>query len=180
MGHIKAKVKDLKPNPNNPRVIRDEKFKQLVQSIIDQPSMFEPRPIVVNPDMVVLGGNMRLRAVQHLGWKEVPTYIASWSEIEQRAFIIKDNVGFGEWDWDMMANDWDEVELKEWGVDVWQPAEDEDISDVFNEVEEQEDDTPNTNAIVLNFTEEEYAQVMAVFENSSQSKEQVVFQALCG
>lgn len=128
MAHTKAKVSDLKANPNNPRVIRDGKFKTLVQSIRDFPEMLEARPVVVNPDMVVLGGNMRLKAIKEVGLKSVPVYKATWEEVKQRQFIIKDNVGFGEWDWDLLANDWDEVELKDWGLDVWQPEEDIDLS----------------------------------------------------
>ena len=79
------------------------------------------RPIVVNKDMVALGGNMRLKAMQEAGWKEVPVKIVDWSEEKQREFIIKDNVGFGEWDWDELANTWNAEELTEWGLDVWQP-----------------------------------------------------------
>ena len=111
-------VKTLKANPNNPRVIRDEKFKKLVKSIREFPEMLEARPVVVNPDMVVLGGNMRLKALREAGVEEAPVYIASWDEVKQRQFIIKDNVGFGEWDWDALANEWNEEELQEWGLEI--------------------------------------------------------------
>jgi hypothetical protein len=111
-------VKTLKANPNNPRVIRDEKFKKLVKSIQEFPEMLEARPVVVNPDMVVLGGNMRLKALREAGVEEAPVYVASWDEVKQRQFIIKDNVGFGEWDWDALANEWNEEELQEWGLDI--------------------------------------------------------------
>ena len=114
----KVPLKTLKANPNNPRVIRDEKFKKLVKSIKEFPEMLEARPVVVNPDMVVLGGNMRLKALREAGVEEAPVYIASWDEVKQRQFIIKDNVGFGEWDWDMLANEWDEEELGEWGLEI--------------------------------------------------------------
>lgn len=114
----KIKVSKLIPNPNNPRVIKDDKFKKLVNSIKEFPEMLEARPVVVNPDMVVLGGNMRLKALKEAGVKEVPVYIASWDEIKQKQFIIKDNVGYGEWDWDMIANEWDAEELDDWGLDV--------------------------------------------------------------
>jgi len=73
---------------------------------------------VVNPDMVVLGGNMRLKALREAGVEEAPVYIASWDEVKQRQFIIKDNVGFGEWDWDALANEWNEEELQDWGLDI--------------------------------------------------------------
>ena len=112
------KVSQIKANPNNPRTIKDDKFKKLVQSIREFPEMLEARPIVVNPDMVVLGGNMRLKALKEAGVKEAPVYVATWDEIKQREFIIKDNVGFGEWDWDLIANEWDSEELEAWGLDL--------------------------------------------------------------
>lgn len=111
-------IKDIKPNPNNPRVIKDEKFAKLVQSLKELPEMATVRPIVVNSDMIVLGGNMRLKAMKEAGWKEVPVEIVDWDEDKQRQFIIKDNVGFGEWDWEMLANEWDAEQLEEWGLDV--------------------------------------------------------------
>jgi len=106
------------PNSDNPRYIKDEKFKKLVQSLRDFPEMANVRPIVVNQEMVVLGGNMRLKAMQEAGWKEVPVQVVDWSEEKQREFIIKDNVGFGEWDWDELANTWDAEELDRWGLDT--------------------------------------------------------------
>lgn len=111
-------ISKIKANPNNPRIIKDDKFTKLVQSIKDFPEMLEARPIVVNPDMIVLGGNMRLKALKEAGIKEAPVYVASWDEVQQRQFIIKDNVGFGEWDWDMLANEWDTEELDTWGLTI--------------------------------------------------------------
>lgn len=111
-------IKLIKPNPTNPRVIRDAKFKQLVRSIQEFPEMLTLRPIVVNEEMVTLGGNMRLRACIEAGLTDVPVVIAKGlSEEQQQEFIIKDNVGFGEWDWDDLANNWDEANLKQWGLD---------------------------------------------------------------
>ena len=112
------RVSDIKANPNNPRIIKDDKFDKLVTSIKEFPEMLEARPIVVNPDMVVLGGNMRLKALKAAGVKEAPVYVATWDEIKQKEFIIKDNVGFGEWDWDILANEWDSEELEGWGLDL--------------------------------------------------------------
>jgi DNA modification methylase len=109
----------IKLNPNNPRLIKDDKFTKLVQSIKDFPEMLEIRPIVVNDDMVILGGNMRFKACKEAGLKEVPIIKASGlSEEKQREFLIKDNVSGGEWDWDMLANQWDELELDAWGLDI--------------------------------------------------------------
>lgn len=116
---LKVKISEVKPNSTNPRVIKDDKFLKLVESIKSFPEMLDIRPIVVNDDMVVLGGNMRLKACKEAGLKTVPIIKASDLSIEkQKEFIIKDNVGFGEWDWEMLANEWDAEELKDWGLDV--------------------------------------------------------------
>lgn len=115
----KININLIKSNPDNPRVIKDEKFKKLVQSIKDFPQMLELRPIVIDENNVVLGGNMRLRALQELGIKEVPVlYANDLTEEQKKEFIIKDNVGFGEWDWEQLANEWDAEQLDEWGLDV--------------------------------------------------------------
>jgi DNA modification methylase len=114
-----VKLSEVKSNPNNPRIIKDDKFTKLVKSIKEFPKMLEIRPIVVNADMIVLGGNMRLKACKEAGLKEVPVIFAhDLTEEEQKQFIIKDNVGFGEWDWDMIANEWDAEEIQEWGLDI--------------------------------------------------------------
>jgi hypothetical protein len=113
-----VKISEVKLNPNNPRLIKDEKFAKLVQSIKDLPEMLSIRPIVVNSDMVVLGGNMRLKACKEAGLKEIPIIIAdNLTEEQQREFLIKDNVSGGEWDWAMLQNDWDTEQLDAWGVD---------------------------------------------------------------
>jgi len=114
-----VKIKDIKNNPNNPRIIKDDKFKKLVASIREFPKMLEIRPIVVNDDMIVLGGNMRLKAIKELGLTEAPVIkISDLTDEQQRQFIIKDNAGFGEWDWNMLANEWDTDELEKWGLDL--------------------------------------------------------------
>jgi DNA modification methylase len=112
------KISDIKLNPNNPRLIKDDKFKKLVQSIKDFPEMLDIRPIVVNQDMIILGGNMRYRACKEAGIKEIPVIVTNLSEEKQREFLIKDNTSGGEWDWDMIANEWDTEELIEWGLDI--------------------------------------------------------------
>jgi ParB-like chromosome segregation protein Spo0J len=114
-----VKIGDVKINPNNPRLIKDDKFAKLVQSIKDLPQMLDIRPIVVNSDMVVLGGNMRLKACKEAGLKQVPIIIAdNLTEDQQREFLIKDNVSGGEWDWLMIQSEWDTNELSEWGLEV--------------------------------------------------------------
>jgi hypothetical protein len=112
-------INTVKANPNNPRIIKDDKFAKLVKSINEFPQMLNLRPIVVNDDMVVLGGNMRLKACKEAGLKEIPIIKASeLTEQQQKEFIVKDNVGYGEWDWDDLANNWDVDELTEWGLDI--------------------------------------------------------------
>ncbi len=114
-----VKISEVKSNPNNPRTIKDDKFKKLVASIKEFPEMLDIRPIVVNADMVVLGGNMRLKACKEAGLKEVPIIIADHlTEDQAKQFIIKDNVSGGEWDWNMLNAEWNTDELIEWGLDV--------------------------------------------------------------
>ena len=117
-----VKLSTIKPNPNNPRIIKDEKFEKLKKSIKNFPKMMELRPMVINKDNIVLGGNMRLKALKELGYKEVPDewvkQAEDLTEDEQRQFIIKDNVGFGEHDWEMLATEWDAEELSDWGLDM--------------------------------------------------------------
>jgi len=113
------KLSELQPNTKNPRFIRDEKFKKLVQSIQEFPQMLDLRPIIVDAEYTILGGNMRYMACKDLRIKEVPVIIADELTEEQALeFIIKDNVGFGEWDWDTLANEWDEIQLVDWGLDL--------------------------------------------------------------
>lgn len=112
-------IKEIKENQNNPRKLNKDKYQKLLKSIQDLPQMLEYRPIVVNSDMVVLGGNMRLKALKELKYKEVPIIIADeLSEDQQKEFLIKDNLGYGEWDWDMIANEWDLPLLEDWGMDL--------------------------------------------------------------
>jgi len=112
-------ISQVIPNPTNPRIIKDDKFKKLTKSIQEFPEMLELRPIVVDSNMVVLGGNMRLKACVAAGLKEVPIIVAdNLTEQQQAEFIIKDNVGFGEWDWDLLANQWDVEALEDWGLEL--------------------------------------------------------------
>jgi hypothetical protein len=112
------KVSELVLNDSNPRFIRDDKFDKLVKSLREFPKMLEYKPIIINEDNVVLAGNMRLRAAKELKFDKVPVLMAdNLSEAEQKELIIKDNVGFGEWDWDMLANEWDMQDLADWGLD---------------------------------------------------------------
>lgn len=130
------KLKDIKSNPNNPRIIKDERFEKLKKSIKEFPKMMALRPMVINQDNIVLGGNMRLKALKELGYKDLPEeWIKRAEDLtdeEARRFIIADNVGFGEHDWDILANEWDSVELEDWGLDAWQNIDDIETSDEFS------------------------------------------------
>jgi ParB-like chromosome segregation protein Spo0J len=115
----KVKLSEIKPNPKNPRLIKDDKFKKLVKSIKDFPQMLELRPIVVDENNIILGGNMRFKALKEAGYTEVSIVRANDLTSEQKdEFIVKDNLGFGEWDWDVLANEWDAELLNDWGLFV--------------------------------------------------------------
>jgi hypothetical protein len=115
----KVKINSIKTNPKNPRLIKDDKFKKLVNSIKEFPQMLELRPIVVDENNIILGGNMRHKACIEAGLKEV--YIVQAKDLTEEQkdeFIVKDNVGFGEWDWDILANEWDTEKLQDWGLSL--------------------------------------------------------------
>jgi ParB-like chromosome segregation protein Spo0J len=119
------KLSEIRENPKNPRLIKDDNFQKLVRSIQEFPEMLEARPIVVNPEGIIIGGNMRYKACKAAGLTEAPVYVASWGETKDRQFIIKDNVSAGENDMDILANEWDATELNDWGLNVWDPQEEE-------------------------------------------------------
>jgi ParB-like chromosome segregation protein Spo0J len=126
-------INEVKPNPKNPRIIKDGKFQKLVKSIQEFPDMLNKRPLIVFTDVdnkyVVLGGNMRLKACKEIGLKEIPIIVADeWTEEQKNEFLIKDNVGFGEWDWDSLANEWDTEKLDDWGLNVPEFSTDIDYS----------------------------------------------------
>jgi ParB-like chromosome segregation protein Spo0J len=158
-------IKEVKNNPNNPRLIKDDKFKKLVQSIKNFPEMLNIRPIVVNEDMVILGGNMRYKACLEAGIKEIPVIKTKLTEQQQREFIIKDNISGGEWDWDILANEWESEELEEWGIDVWKAPVEVDYSildeeDVSEQLKEMTDGVKK--AIQIEFEAEHYDEAYAL------------------
>jgi len=135
---IYRNIADIKQNPNNPRIIKDEKFAKLVQSLKDFPEMLEKRPLVCFTDtdgkLVVLGGNMRLKAAKEIGLKELPVMLADdWTEEQKAQFLIKDNVGFGEWNWEELQADWDVEQLEEWGLQMPKWAEGLDVNSMTDE-----------------------------------------------
>lgn len=117
-GTTRLPINKLVSNPNNPRIIKDDKFRKLVQSLKEFPEMADVREVVVNKDLVILGGNMRYRAMKEAGWAEVPVKIVDWPEDKQREFVIKDNVSGGEWDHDMLVAQYELVDLDAWGLDL--------------------------------------------------------------
>lgn len=138
----KVNIAAIKPNEENPRFITDSKFKKLVKSIKQFPEMLETRPLVVDEDMVVLGGNMRLKALKSAGVFEVPVHqVKGWTEDQKKEFIIKDNLGYGEWDWDIVANTYEISEVKDWGMDI--PNFDE-IEQIENQGDTEEESDPET------------------------------------
>ena len=171
-------VNEIQLNKDNPRLIREDSFNKLVNSIKQFPQMLDIRPIVVNKDMIILGGNMRYKACVEAGMTEIPVVIAdNLTKEQEKEFLVKDNVSGGEWDWDILANEWDNQELIDWGVDVWKGTEENiDLEDFF------EDNTsePGTqkNQIVLEYTEEEYNQVMEAFNSMDGTKENIIYTLL--
>jgi len=156
----KVSISSINENENNPRSINKYKFEKLVKSVKDFPEMLKLRPIVVDKDNIILGGNMRYKACKEVGLKEV--YIIQAEDLtdkQAQEFIIKDNVGFGEWDWDILANTFDNVELKDWGLDVWQPEEEIDYS-ILDEIDLEEkidnlyDQTKKS--VILEYPTEQY------------------------
>ena len=158
----KVKINTIKSNEINPRTIKDSKFEKLKKSLKEFPEMLKLRPIVVDENNIILGGNMRYKACKEAGLKEVYILKADdLTEEQEKEFIVKDNVGFGEWDWDILANQWDNVQLKDWGMDVWQPEEDVDYS-ILDELD-LEDTLENKEAgvkraIMIEFEAQDYDQ----------------------
>ena len=167
-------------NKNNPRFIKDDKFAQLVKSIKDFPEMLEKRPIVVDEQLVVLGGNMRLRACRDAGLKEIPYIIAEgWTDEQKVEFIIKDNVGYGSWQWDTLFNEWDVDLLQDWGLELPADIKNADLPDYSEANKEIDiDDLDGDMVIKLKYTEAEYNQVKGQLSKIAQTPEQAVWKLL--
>lgn len=191
------KLKDIKPNPNNPRVIKDDKFEKLKRRITQSKAFGKLNPIKVDIDNVIIAGNMRYRACQDLKLKEFPVEVltmAIYDEIIQdrkdnnlddvdatykevcEEFVIIDNVHAGDWEYDDLANKWDAEKLNDFGVDVWQPTEDINLDEFFEE--STNEPAEQKNKIVLEYTEKEYEQVITKFDSMDGSKEDIVWKLL--
>ena len=166
------KIKEIKSNPNNPRVIRDDKFKKLVNSIKEFPKMMALRPMVLDENNIVLGGNMRLKALNELGYKEIPE---EWikrandlSEEEQRRFVIADNVGFGEHDYEMLKEEWDVEKLEDWGIEFQEENEHEELQKQVEEIEYSTELDSLSNYIVLKFDKDiDFLQIKTLLDIKS-------------
>ena len=178
---MKVAINKIKPNPKNPRTIKDERFEKLKKSIEDFPDMLNKRPLVCFTDTdgkyVVLGGNMRLKAAKDLGLKELPIILADeWTEEQKAEFLIKDNVGYGEWEWQQLAADWDNQKLEEWGLEVPGFKAPVDYSDKNEEIDI--DGLDAQMSIKLNYTEEEYWKVKEQLSQIAATPEQAVWKLL--
>jgi len=170
-------INTVKANPNNPRIIKDDKFAKLVKSINEFPQMLKLRPIVVNDDMVVLGGNMRLKACKEAGLKDIPIIKASeLTEQQQKEFIVKDNVGYGEWDWDDLANNWDAEELENWGLDIPNFNSNINLEEFFED--SKIDSKLPTGKIILEYTLEECDSVKAELLKHGKTPEDAIYNLL--
>jgi len=176
MDIVLTEIKKLKGNPKNPRSIKGEKFKQLVESLRNFPEMLSLRPIITNEEGVVLGGNMRLKAAIEIGMKEVPVAIAKGlSEEKQKEFIIKDNVAFGQWDYDALANEWKMEDVNHWGLDL--PSfSDVDIHDFFRD--HVESDVKANDKIILKFPVEQIEHVRAALLDHGKTYEEGLLKLL--
>ncbi len=174
---MKLKVNEIKENITNPRLIKQDKFKKLVQSIKDFPEMLDLRPIVIDENNIILGGNMRFKACVEAGIKEVPVKIAKGlTEEQKQEFIVKDNVGFGEWDWDILGNEWDNKKLGDWGMDVWQPEEEVDYS-VLDDIDLEETlenkQAGVKRAIMIEFDAEHYEEANNLITQARNEKKNI-------
>mgnify|MGYP003134319976 CR=1 FL=1 len=165
----KIEISKLKLNPNNPRTINKSKFERLKKSITEFPKMLELRPIVVDEGFIVLGGNMRLQALKELGIKE--TFYIQKEDLtpkEKKQFVIKDNASFGDWDWDALANEWETKELKDWGIDVWQPEKEIDYSildevNLDDEIQTMYEQTKKS--IILEYPADSFDEIKKLYES---------------
>lgn len=175
------KLSDIKPNPNNPRIIKDESFKQLCNSLQEFPKMMKMRPIVIDENNMIMGGNMRFKALIELGYKEIPDeWVRKYDDLtaeEKQEFIIKDNVGFGQWNWEQLqSDDWDIEKLNSWGLDIYKTSE-INLDDFFKE-NNNDKDLDEKKKIILEYTNDDYERIIEAFKSFSGTKEQIILNLL--
>ena len=161
-------INDIYPNPANPRTITDEKFEQLVKSIREFPDMSMVRPIVINQDNMIIGGTMRYLAMKQLEFITVPCEKVDWDEQKQKEFQIKDNLNYGVWNWDDLANDFNQQDLEDWGMDL--PK--------MNEIDEEEPIDKESFKITLEYTLEEFTKVKQELSKIASTPEQAIWKLL--
>jgi hypothetical protein len=167
----KIKINKIKENSSNPRFINKDKFKKLVKSLQEFPQMLKLRPIVVDNNNIILGGNMRYKAAVELGMKEVWVLQADdLTEKQKQEFIIKDNVGFGEWDWDFLANEWIATDLEEWGLDTWKNIDDIETSDSFSLPDGEKDAFQQQTYILADMQAEQIKNAIAEVKKTEEYK----------
>ena len=179
------------PHPKNPRLIRNEKYLEQKKSIEETPEMMDLRPVIIDEDDIILGGHQRWRACKELGWKDVPVmqytrekHLKSESftkfnktyELVCAEIVIKDNTHYGQFDYDILANEWDVHPLVDWGIDVWQPETDLNLDEFFSDPDPQEEQ--NKYKIILEYNEDEYNKMMEAFEKISGSKESIIYKLI--
>lgn len=179
---IEIDISKIKPNPSNPRIIKDDRFEKLVKSIKDFPKMMELRPIIVDSNNMILGGNMRLKALNYLSYKKIPkSWIKQASDLtekEKEQFIIKDNVGFGDWDWGELANAWDSEKLEEWGLDLPDFESYNDINYSEKNKEIDFDDLKDEIEMKLIFNQDEFNFINSELSKISSSKENAILKLI--
>ena len=167
------KPSEIKENEQNPRFITDIKFEKLKKSIEEFPDMLEKRPLIIDENNVVLGGNMRLRALKELGYKKIPIIRAnSWTEEQKQEFLIKDNLGFGSWDWDMLANEWDGTKLTDWGMDLPSYFDDTSLDGFFDDP--TDDEAESSSKIILEYVEDECIEIKEKLLSLASTPEEAV------
>jgi hypothetical protein len=171
------KIEEVKENPENPRLIDEKSFNQLKISIQNFPEMLNLRPLVIDENNYVIGGNMRLKALKELGWLEVPIIrFDNMDEEKKKEFIIKDNLSYGEWDWNLINLEWDMDMLQDWGLDVIK-FNDIDVDEFFEPSNEDEEDNKKIK-IFLEYTKEDYDKFQELIKNHQGSKENIILKLL--
>lgn len=172
-------INELKLHPNNPRIIQDDKYEKLVQSLKDFPEMLDIRPLVIDENDMVLGGNQRLKAAKDAGIREIPTIQVNFTEEQKTEFIIKDNSSYGEWNWDILKSDWDISLLQDWAIDLPSYMDGSfKLDDFFEEVEGGGGKKEEKLKLVLEYTEEEYEIVVSELEKINKNKEKALWEIL--
>jgi hypothetical protein len=173
----KLDLKSIKPNPNNPRIIKNEQYKRLVKSLREFPEMLELREIVVDENMMVLGSNMRLRALQEIGEKEAIVKIAEGlTEDQKKEFIIKDNSAFGSWNYEELANAWSDLPLVDWGIECLECQDLIDYEQEWQGMPEYKSEAQVYRSMIVHFaTETDFRKFMVLMEQDVTDKTKFIW-----